>query len=80
MFLVVIVAPLLANLLQMMSLERQRRIAEQAHLEARVARERAEVSLMKLQIMVDQQQAQKSKGSPANKPEPTSEAPRGAQR
>jgi hypothetical protein len=68
MFLVVIAALLLANLIQMMALERQRRIAEQAHLEATVARQRAEVSLMKLQVVVDQQQAQKSKEFMANKP------------
>jgi hypothetical protein len=80
MFLVVIAALVLANVIQMMALERQRRVAEQAHMEARVARQRAEVSLVKLQVMLDQLQAQKSKGSPANKPEPTPEAPGGAQR
>jgi hypothetical protein len=80
MFLVVIAALLLANVMQMMALERQRRIAEQAHLQERIARQRAEESLMRLQVIVDQQQAQKGKGSPASKPEPTPEAPAGTQR
>jgi hypothetical protein len=80
MFLVVIAALLLANLVQMMTLERQRRLAELAHRDAMVALQQAEVSLRKLQVPVDQHQAQKGKESPRNKPDPKPKPPGGEQR
>ncbi len=73
MFLVIIVALLLANLVQMMALERQRRVAERALLDAAVAEQNA-------RVVIDQYLSQIPEQSPPFKPEPKPEPRRGAQR
>jgi hypothetical protein len=73
MFLVIIVALLLANLVQMMTLQRQRRIAEQALRDAAVAQQKA-------QVAIGQYLSQDGEQSPAFKAVPKLEAPGGAQR
>jgi hypothetical protein len=71
MFLVVIAALLLANLVQMVTAERQTRLAEQARLDAMAARRQAEASLQRAAAALDQLYAQAGREPAKSNPVPS---------